>query len=320
MPLGKGQTSLGVRINKVFWYKGAVRQIKITPRPLEPKDFIAMDSSQADRRTIVARPVKPMTRRQPRRAARSCLCEVRRTRAASGSVPAQGSRRRAAAGGARGPRRRLAAGGQDAVPGAGADAGASRLRRRRRSSIAWAARRSSPRPFTTAMPRSAGCGRMRSSKASTPIGSPRSADQPAGTSSASSLPRRTCTSCKAKAATPGQSSRLQAAVVMAGPMELATGPVAERSRNQPEQSNTNRWLGKTIDEAPELYRLASPFTHWSKESPPILVHARRARPSGAERRLAPPAPRSGRADRRARLFGRQARLLEPASVVRADGG
>lgn len=68
---------------------------------------------------------------------------------------------------------------------------------------------------------------------------------------------------------PGQSSRLQAAVVLAGPFQLATGPVAERSRNELEQSNTNRWLGKTIDEAPELYRLASPFTHLSKTTPPL---------------------------------------------------
>jgi hypothetical protein len=42
-PLGKGQTSLGVRINKVFWYKGAVRQIKITPRALTPIEFASME-------------------------------------------------------------------------------------------------------------------------------------------------------------------------------------------------------------------------------------------------------------------------------------
>jgi hypothetical protein len=41
-PLGPGQTSLGVRINKVFWYKGAVRQIKITPRALTPEEFAAL--------------------------------------------------------------------------------------------------------------------------------------------------------------------------------------------------------------------------------------------------------------------------------------
>jgi acetyl esterase/lipase len=68
----------------------------------------------------------------------------------------------------------------------------------------------------------------------------------------------------------GVSSQLQAAVVMAGPLELATGPVAERSRHQPEISNSNRWLDKTVDEAPELYRLASPSTHLSSTTPAML--------------------------------------------------
>jgi gluconolactonase len=72
---------------------------------------------------------------------------------------------------------------------------------------------------------------------------------------------------------PDQSSRLQAAVVMAGPWELATGPVAERSRKMPEQSNSNKWLGKTIDEAPDLYKKASPFTHIDKDTPPTLFMA-----------------------------------------------
>jgi acetyl esterase/lipase len=67
-----------------------------------------------------------------------------------------------------------------------------------------------------------------------------------------------------------QSSALQAAVVMAGPLELASGPVAEKSRNDPENSNTNKWLGKTVDEAPELYKLASATTHISKDTSPIL--------------------------------------------------
>lgn len=66
------------------------------------------------------------------------------------------------------------------------------------------------------------------------------------------------------------SSALQAAVVMAGPLELAAGPVADKSRDDPENSNTNKWLGKTIDEAPELYKLASATTHLSEATPPIL--------------------------------------------------
>ena len=46
---------------------------------------------------------------------------------------------------------------------------------------------------------------------------------------------------------------LQAAVVMAGPMELATGPVAERSRSGKGESYSNVFLGKTVDEDLKLY-------------------------------------------------------------------
>jgi acetyl esterase/lipase len=60
------------------------------------------------------------------------------------------------------------------------------------------------------------------------------------------------------------------AVVMAGPCELATGSVAERSRTDPEESNSNKWLGKTIDEAPDLYHLASPITHVNKATCPVF--------------------------------------------------
>lgn len=67
-----------------------------------------------------------------------------------------------------------------------------------------------------------------------------------------------------------QSSRLQAAIVMAGPLQMATGSVAERSRKQPDKSNSNRWLGKTVDEAPDLYKLAAPYRHFTKQTPPLL--------------------------------------------------
>ena len=67
-----------------------------------------------------------------------------------------------------------------------------------------------------------------------------------------------------------QSSAIQAAVVMAGPMVLDRGPVARKSRQQPEKSNANKWFGKTIDQAPQLYRLASPETHVSPRTPPVL--------------------------------------------------
>jgi hypothetical protein len=40
-PLQAGQTSLGVRINKVSWYKGAIRLVRITPRALAPSDFLS---------------------------------------------------------------------------------------------------------------------------------------------------------------------------------------------------------------------------------------------------------------------------------------
>ena len=67
-----------------------------------------------------------------------------------------------------------------------------------------------------------------------------------------------------------RTSRLQAAIVMAGPMEMTTGSVAERSINSPNQSNSNKWLGKTIKEAPELYALADAHLQISKEGSSIL--------------------------------------------------
>jgi len=39
-PQKEGRTSIGVRINQVSWYKGAVRQIRITPRALTPREFL----------------------------------------------------------------------------------------------------------------------------------------------------------------------------------------------------------------------------------------------------------------------------------------
>ncbi len=66
-----------------------------------------------------------------------------------------------------------------------------------------------------------------------------------------------------------QSSRLQLAFVMAGPMQIATGSVAERSKSGLE-SNATQWLGKTIDEAPELYKLADAYEHISELTSPIF--------------------------------------------------
>ena len=39
-PLKKGKTSIGVRINRVFWFKGAVRTARFTHRALNPEEFI----------------------------------------------------------------------------------------------------------------------------------------------------------------------------------------------------------------------------------------------------------------------------------------
>jgi len=39
-PLGQGQTSLGVRMNRVYWFKGAVRKARFTPRALNPNEFM----------------------------------------------------------------------------------------------------------------------------------------------------------------------------------------------------------------------------------------------------------------------------------------
>lgn len=38
--LGKGQTSIGVRFNKVHWYQGAIRTIRVTPAVLKPEEFL----------------------------------------------------------------------------------------------------------------------------------------------------------------------------------------------------------------------------------------------------------------------------------------
>lgn len=40
LPIESGQTSIGVRMNKVCWFKGAIYKIRITPKPIQPKDFI----------------------------------------------------------------------------------------------------------------------------------------------------------------------------------------------------------------------------------------------------------------------------------------
>ena len=70
-----------------------------------------------------------------------------------------------------------------------------------------------------------------------------------------------------------QSSRIQAAIVMAGPMEMLTGSVADRSRSGQGFSNSNSWLRGTVDENPDLYRLADAFVQIDKGTSPILFMA-----------------------------------------------
>jgi lysophospholipase L1-like esterase len=39
-PMGNGSTSIGVRMNRVFWFKGAVRKARFTRRALAPREFM----------------------------------------------------------------------------------------------------------------------------------------------------------------------------------------------------------------------------------------------------------------------------------------
>ncbi len=76
-----------------------------------------------------------------------------------------------------------------------------------------------------------------------------------------------------------QSAQIQAAIVMAGPMEMLTGSVAERSREfaketpqagEKPKSNSNSWLRGTVDEKPDLYRLADAHAQIDEQTCPIL--------------------------------------------------
>jgi len=39
-PMGAGSTSIGVRMNRVYWFKGAIRKLRFTPRALAPREFM----------------------------------------------------------------------------------------------------------------------------------------------------------------------------------------------------------------------------------------------------------------------------------------
>jgi hypothetical protein len=38
-PMTTGQTSIGVRLNKIYWFKGGIREVRFTPRALPPEQL-----------------------------------------------------------------------------------------------------------------------------------------------------------------------------------------------------------------------------------------------------------------------------------------
>jgi acetyl esterase/lipase len=66
------------------------------------------------------------------------------------------------------------------------------------------------------------------------------------------------------------SAAVQATCIMAGPTDLAAEKFVESLRKAKEQSYGFQWLGTLYDDAPDLYRDASPITHFTKETGPVL--------------------------------------------------
>lgn len=66
------------------------------------------------------------------------------------------------------------------------------------------------------------------------------------------------------------SSAVQASCIMAGPTDLTNETFVTNLRKAGEKSNSYQWLGKLYDEAPDLYREASPLAHFTKETGPVL--------------------------------------------------
>jgi hypothetical protein len=42
-PLAEGLTSVGVRQNRVYWFKGAISRLRFTPRALSPREFMSKE-------------------------------------------------------------------------------------------------------------------------------------------------------------------------------------------------------------------------------------------------------------------------------------
>lgn len=66
------------------------------------------------------------------------------------------------------------------------------------------------------------------------------------------------------------SAAVQATCIMAGPTDLTGETFVASLRKAGEKSNSFQWLGKLYDDAPELYREASPVTHFTKDTRPVL--------------------------------------------------
>lgn len=65
------------------------------------------------------------------------------------------------------------------------------------------------------------------------------------------------------------STRPDSVVVMAGPLEMVTGSVADRS-HAGQVSNATQWLGDSIDGSPAAYQLGDAFSKIAEDSPPML--------------------------------------------------
>ena len=65
---------------------------------------------------------------------------------------------------------------------------------------------------------------------------------------------------------------LQAAVVLAGPLEIASGPVAERSLSPSAKTSSNAvlWMEGNVNQKADLYRLADAFEKVNKTMPPTI--------------------------------------------------
>ena len=66
------------------------------------------------------------------------------------------------------------------------------------------------------------------------------------------------------------SAAVKASCIMAGPTDLAAEKFVEALRRAKEKSNSYQWFGKLYDDAPEIYKEASPITHFTKATGPIL--------------------------------------------------